>query len=209
MVDSIKIRILEELNKPLPANGIYTSSTIRERMGVPKEHTTDEWLTFYNEFAYCIDGGLVVFLTDWDKKEFERESKNYRGVNCYLNYLMDKGVRITPTGEAWLAHMKSAKRIEDGGHTQIASGNKFLSDNTFIKFDFSNLKLNFKILGRDGSVDNKELGIIVMVIEIVISGILMSQPFWDKNYMTYTWITAGVLIITAVIFFGAKEFLKN
>ena len=37
-----------------------------------------------------------------------------------------------------------------------------------------------------------------MVIEIVIAGILTQQPFWTQNYMTYEWITAGVLIITAI-----------
>jgi hypothetical protein len=31
MVDSIKIKILEELNKPLPANGIYTPDTIERK----------------------------------------------------------------------------------------------------------------------------------------------------------------------------------
>lgn len=84
--------------------------------------------------------------------------------------------------------------------TQIASENKIL--NTFIKFDFSHLTLNFRIAGRNGSINNNVLGGMVLVIEIVIAGILMQQPFGSQNYMTYELITAGVLIITAIIFFG-------
>jgi hypothetical protein len=52
-------------------------------------------------------------LNGWDKNEFERETKNYRSVNFYLNYMVNKEVRITPQGEVWLAHMKSAKKIEE------------------------------------------------------------------------------------------------
>ncbi len=121
MEDTIKERILKELSKPLRGNEVYLAETIGERIGVSKDHTKAEWLVFYKELTYCIDGGLVAFNYDFDAKSFKSNFQVYNNTSFYMNYLASKGIRITTNGELWLAQITGHKTPAPNIH--VASGN--------------------------------------------------------------------------------------
>ena len=113
MPEITKEMILTELQKRLDTpRGVLSADLLRERLGVPKEHTSDEWLFFYKELNYCIEGGLVKFFNDFDERDFKSNFQNYIDVNFYLNHLSNKLILITPAGELWLNQHSMSKDIQ-------------------------------------------------------------------------------------------------
>lgn len=113
MPEITKEAILSELKKRLDTPcGVLTADLLRERLGVPKDHTTDDWLFFYKELAYCIEGGLIKFFYDFDMKEFKESFQQYIDVNFYLNHLANKLILITPEGELWLSQQTINKELQ-------------------------------------------------------------------------------------------------
>ncbi len=119
-----KVDILTELTKPLDTpKGVLSASLLSARLGVSKEHIRDEWLAFHKELAYCIKAGLIEFYFENDNKEFKEHFQTYIDVNFYLNYLAEKLILITPTGELWLNQHIMSKEIH-GVKTSVDSNNK-------------------------------------------------------------------------------------
>ena len=113
MSEITKEAILSELKKRLDTpRGVLIADLLRERLGVPKDHTTDDWLFFYKELAYCIEGGLIKFFYDFDMKEFKESFQQYIDVNFYLNHLANKLILITPEGELWLSQQTINKELQ-------------------------------------------------------------------------------------------------
>lgn len=113
MSEITKEAILSELKKRLDTpRGVLIADLLRERLGVPKDHTTDDWLFFYKELAYCIEGGLIKFFYDFDMKEFKESFQQYIDVNFYLNHLANKLILITPEGELWLSQQIINKELQ-------------------------------------------------------------------------------------------------
>ena len=106
--------ILSELNKPLDTPyGALSAEQLGMRLEVPREHTKPEWLVFYKELNYCIEGGLVKFY--W-KHEYEEYQANFQAdidISFYMNHLQKKLIGITPEGKLWLNQQNMTKNIQD------------------------------------------------------------------------------------------------
>ena len=114
MKEITKADILTELKKPLDTpRGVLSADLLRERLGIQKAHTSDEWLFFYKELTYCIEAGLVKFFNDFDMRDFQSSFQNYIDVNFYLNHLANKLILITPAGELWLNQQGMSKEIQE------------------------------------------------------------------------------------------------
>ena len=211
MVQIDKEWILEELSKPLPYGHVINTDILRDRLGIPKNHTDNDWLELCKTIEELRKDGLVSISEN--DETYRKENLGKGEPFLYANSTINYQLHVTSAGTLWLAQMKGTRAVEkSAAKGDIASGN--LSNNkTQVGllnigsiFSFENFKFEGGLFGGKRTQAQMELGVIFLIIEIVGYGIL-NQII--PNNQILTWIILGLLLITGVIFFGAENSIKN
>ncbi|MGI0141303.1 MAG: hypothetical protein ACREBF_01480 [Candidatus Micrarchaeales archaeon] len=206
--------VLSELKRPIPAGQSVTTDVLRDRLGIPRNSANNEYQELCKTVEELKADGLVSINAD-----DEQRIRDYGGrgdLFLYENATIGYHLRLTSNGELWLAQMNRSRQVEriqsdvntmSNNTAHIASNNRAQIGIVNIEklFDFSGGKFKFNILGRNGSIEDQQLGVILMVLEIGIGGISMQYIKWN---MTDSWILAIVLILTVIIFNGKKAVKK-
>ena len=141
MPEITKVEILTELNKRLEKpNSVFLADTLREKLGIPKEWTTDEWQFFYKELTLCLQEGLVKFYNDFEEKDFKSAFQGHNDVNFYMNHVQNKAIMITSVGQAWLNQYNMSKEI------QAVKKAVEINNNSIVRLDKRSLAIGIVII---------------------------------------------------------------